>query len=59
MTSLPIARRRLAVRLAGYRIETKAMAVVLLAALVAVVIGFLAPTDAARSVSIEIGKAHV
>lgn len=57
MTSLPIARRRLAVRLAGYRIETKALAVVLLAALVAVVIGFLAPTDAARSVSIELSPA--
>jgi len=57
MTSLFIARRRLAVRLAGYRIETTAFAVVLLAALVAVVIGFLAPTDAARSVSIELSPA--
>jgi hypothetical protein len=58
MTSLAVTRRRLAARLAGHPIEATACAAVMLAALVAAVIGFLAPADAARSVSIQLSPAR-
>lgn len=57
MTSLAITRRRLAVRLAGYRIEAIALAVVMFAALVAIVVGSLTPAEAARSVSVQLSPA--
>ena len=58
MTSLALTRRRLAARLAGHRIEATAGAAVMFAALVAAVIGSLAPADAARSVSVQLSPAR-
>ncbi|MEO8547611.1 MAG: cell wall hydrolase [Sphingomicrobium sp.] len=58
MTSLAIARRRVATRLAGHRIEAVAVGSLLFAALVAGVIGIFAPAEAARTVSIRLSPAR-
>ena len=58
MTSLAIARRRLAVRLAGFRTEALAFAVVTLAAMMAAAIAYFSPANAAgNSVSIQLPSA--
>ena len=58
MTSLAIARRRLAVRLAPIRVEALAFAVVMLGALIAAAIVYLAPARATdASVSIQLSPA--
>ena len=58
MTSLAIARRRPAVRLAGFRTEALAFAVVTLAAMMAAAIAYFSPANAAgNSVSIQLPSA--
>lgn len=58
MTSLAIARRRLAVRLARFRVEAMAFAAVMLAALAAALVVLWAPAGAKDSVSIQLSPAR-
>jgi hypothetical protein len=58
MTSFAIARRRLSVRLAGYRIEAAAVTAAVIASLLAILIWAQAPADAARTVSIQLSPAR-
>jgi len=58
MTSLAIARRRLAVRLARFRVEAMAFAAVMLAALSAALVVLWAPAGAKDSVSIQLSPAR-
>jgi len=57
MTSLAIARRRIAVRLARFRVEAMAFAAVMLAALAAALAVLWAPAGAKDSVSIQLSPA--
>ena len=58
MTSLAIARRRLALRLGRLRVEAMAFAAVMVAALAAAAVFFLAPAAADDSVSVQLSPAR-
>ena len=57
MTSFAATRRRVAVQLAGHRIEVLAFAIVMVTALAALLVGLRAPAAAARTVSFQLSPA--